>query len=497
MFKSMFSKYLTAFILIILTSFIMFSSIISSIIESYVKKNTEEVLVTASNAISSSIVTDNVEEVENYAFVLANMVIPPIIRINDDLDILITDETGKVVLTTLGVVADDNGVRKPIIYGDMGKVDLSGFIEKNSEDNTKYLVTQGNINGLIEEDAIICAREIITEKVLRGYVICLESIEEEDELIGVVRSSVINSSLWVMVAAVIAIYFITERITHPLRSITKASKSFAKGDFSTRVTVYGEDEVAELADSFNHMAESLANLEKMRNSFLASISHDLRTPMTAISGFIDGINSGAIPPEKQGYYLGVISDEVHRLSRLVSQLLDVSRFESGDRKFNYTSFDVAELSRIVLISLEKKIDEKNLDVEFESEMDEMPVFADKDAIHQVIYNLFHNAIKFSFEKGKFIIQISKLPAKKIQVSVFNQGQIISQEDQNMVFERFYKSDKSRGIDKNGVGLGLYISKTIIEAHGEAINVESRENYGTRFWFTLKEGEATKRKNINH
>ena len=231
----------------------------------------------------------------------------------------------------------------------------------------------------------------------------------------------------------------------------------------------------------------------MRASFLASISHDLRTPMTTISGFIDGINSGAIPPEKHEYYLGGISAEVPRLSRLVSTLLDVSRLESGDRKFNFTDFDIAELSRIILISFEQKIDDKKLDVEFESDNSSMFVNADKDAIHQVIYNLCHNAIKFSKEGGKFRIRISRTAERKILVSVFDEGEVISKEDQSMIFERFYKTDKSRGIDKSGVGLGLYISKTIVEAHGEKINVESREGYGTEFYFTLKEGEQPKRK----
>ena len=242
------------------------------------------------------------------------------------------------------------------------------------------------------------------------------------------------------------------------------------------------------------MADSLENLEKMRNSFLANISHDLRTPMTTISGFIDGINSGAIPPEKHEYYLGVISAEVHRLSRLVSQLLDVSRLESGERKFNYTDFDIAEVARIILISFEQKIEDKRLDVEFYSENDAMYVRADKDAIYQVMYNLCHNAIKFAREEGKLKISISKITDTKIKVAVYDQGQSISEEDSKMVFDRFYKTDKSRGLDKTGVGLGLYISKTIIDAHEETIGVESIDNDGCEFWFTLTEGiQPQKRK----
>ena len=276
--------------------------------------------------------------------------------------------------------------------------------------------------------------------------------------------------------------------------MTSASKKFAKGDFSARVPVSKrQDEVAELGRAFNNMADSLESLEKMRNSFLANISHDLRTPMTTISGFIDGINSGAIPPEKHEYYLGVISAEVHRLSRLVSQLLDVARLESGERKFNYTDFDIAEVARIILISFEQKIEDKRLDVEFDAEFDGMYVKADKDAIYQVLYNLCHNAIKFAREEGKLRIRITRTTDTKLKIAVYDQGQLISAEDASLIFDRFYKTDKSRGLDKSGVGLGLYISKTIIDAHGETIGVEAGDD-GCEFWFTLTEGtQPQKRK----
>ena len=192
----------------------------------------------------------------------------------------------------------------------------------------------------------------MTKNERRGYAISVASTESEDRLITVVRSTVMNCSLWIMLAAVIASYIITERISHPLKNMAGAAKRYAKGDFSERLTVQGSGEVAELAGALNYMAESLENLEGMRNSFLASVSHDLRTPMTTISGFIDGITSGAIPKEQQDHYLGVISSEVHRLSRLVGQLLDISRLESGDRKFNMENFDIAEVARLIIISFE-------------------------------------------------------------------------------------------------------------------------------------------------
>ena len=337
-----------------------------------------------------------------------------------------------------------------------------------------------------------CAQSITSNGVTVGYVISYLSLASEDALVAAARASMIQNALWIMLAAVVAIYFLTDRIIHPLKNMTNAAKSFARGDFSTRVTVYGNDEVSELAEAFNNMAESLDSFEKMRNSFLANVSHELRTPMTTIAGFIDGINSGAIPPEKHEYYLGVISNEVHRLSRLVTDLLDISRLESGERKFNFERFDIAEMARIILISFEKKIEEKNLDVIFEAEEDEIAVIADKDAIHQVLYNLCHNAIKFAKDGGKFAISITKDTNKKVRVSVYDEGMGISGEDLTLVFDRFYKTDKSRGLDKNGVGLGLYICKTIIDAHREQIHAESPNKNGAEFWFTLPLADPKKK-----
>ncbi len=492
MFKSAFSKYLTAFIIIILLSFLMLSGIITSMIRTYVTEEKEAELASTSSVISNFIAKSGVEDLDTYiSSGFISMVVNPIINRDKILNIVIVDYKGIVLLSTIGTENDKE--RFPLVSGDLGKIDMKPFIPKTANDSQSYLSYRGNLGGLIQTKTVVCAKEIVTNGTLRGYVLTLEGSSNEETLISITNRAVITSSAWVMLAAVIAVYFITERLIHPLRNMTSATKKFATGDFASRVSVSGDDEVAELGKAFNNMAESLEKSEKMRSSFLASVSHDLRTPMTTISGFIEGITSGAIPPEKHEYYLGVISAEVHRLSRLVSQLLDISRIESGDRKFNFSDFDIAEMARIILISFEQKIDDKNLDVEFEAECDEMCAFADKDAIYQVLYNLCHNAIKFSSVGGKFRISIRKNEAKKITVSVFNQGETITKEDLGLIFERFYKTDKSRGLDKNGVGLGLYICKTIVDAHGEEISVTSEECTGTEFMFTVKEGENFKRK----
>jgi signal transduction histidine kinase len=205
--------------------------------------------------------------------------------------------------------------------------------------------------------------------------------------------------------------------------------------------------------------------------------------MTTISGFIDAILSGAIPPENQTEYLERIKEEVLRLSRLVRQLLDLSRMQAGDRKIEPVAFDICEMARQIVLSFEQRIEEKYLDVSFECEEENLTVMADKDAIYQLLYNLCDNAVKFSRQGGKYTVKIVTAD-KKVHVSVYNEGQGICKEDLPFVFERFYKSDKSRGLDKSGVGLGLFISKTIIDAHRETITVESEQDEYCQFTFTL-------------
>ena len=486
MFKSMFSKYLIAFIAIILISFLMLSGIITAMIRSYATDEKENQLYKTTMYVVGRFESENIESIETYVN-NNTFIITPLINYDTELEVMVTDKNGKVLLSSAASdIVDEKGIRYPVTGRELGKVDIDNFSLVKNDENIEYMLHRGTLDSFLEDSSIVCAKEIIADSDIIGYVIALYSIEENDILINTTRRTVINSSAWVMLAAVIAIYFITDRIISPLKNMTNAAKSFGKGDFSTRVSVYGNDEVAALGNAFNNMADSLENLEKMRSSFLASVSHDLRTPMTTIAGFIDGIMSGAIPPDKQEYYLQIISSEIHRLSRLVSQILDISRLESGDRKMNFTDFDVVEVARIVLLSFEQKIEEKNLDVSFMADdEDKMLVFADKDAVHQVLYNLCHNAIKFSREGGKFEIKISNIDLKQIRISVYDEGQSISEEESRKIFERFYKTDQSRGLDKTGVGLGLYISKTIIDAHGEQIGVNSVENQSCEFYFTLK------------
>ena len=280
----------------------------------------------------------------------------------------------------------------------------------------------------------------------------------------------------------IAIYFVTNSMTKPLREMAAAAKSFSTGDFSVRVPAEGEDEIAQLARSFNHMADSMADLESVRRSFIANVSHELKTPMMTIGGFIDGILDGTVPEEKRKQYLLIVSEEVKRLSRLVKSMLSIARIEAGDMKLNPTDFDVNELVCRTVFAFEQKIEEKKLEI-MGLESDEVFVKADNDLIHQVVYNLIDNAVKFVNEGGciSFSYEVKE---GNVFVSVRNTGAGIAQQELPRLFDRFYKTDKSRSLDKTGVGLGLYIVQTIVNQHKGDLLVKSVEKEYTEFTFSL-------------
>ncbi len=341
MFKTSFSKYLATFVIVILLSFTVLSATITMIMRSYAFQDTEDRLRKENGIIVNLIKENGVFSAEEDIYTIADL-IEPMINFNSDFDVIITDSEGLPILFTKRDENNDETKIHVTLSGeyDLKPIDFSNFKKRTAEDGHVEFVYNGILNDK-NEKYMAFANSIEKEGKVEYYVMTFTSTTREHAFVSITQRVVMNSSIAVMIAAVVGAYFISKRIVQPLKKMTDAAKSFGDGDFSTRVEVSARNfEVAELGKAFNNMAESLDSLEKMRNSFLANVSHDLRTPMTTISGFIDGINSGAIPPEKHEYYLGVISAEIHRLSRLVSQLLDISRLESGERKFDFTDFDM-------------------------------------------------------------------------------------------------------------------------------------------------------------
>lgn len=231
----------------------------------------------------------------------------------------------------------------------------------------------------------------------------------------------------------------------------------------------------------------MADLESVRRSFIANVSHELKTPMMTIGGFIDGILDGTVPEEKRKQYLEIVSEEIKRLSRLVKSMLSIARIEAGDMKMNPTDFDVNELVCRTVFAFEQKIEEKKLEI-MGLESDEVLVKADNDLVHQVVYNLIDNAVKFVNEGGIISFGFEQKDGK-VFVSVKNTGEGIAQQELPRLFDRFYKTDKSRSLDKTGVGLGLYIVQTIVNQHKGDLIVKSVEGEYTEFTFSLPASDA--------
>lgn len=289
-----------------------------------------------------------------------------------------------------------------------------------------------------------------------------------------------------MIGGIIALIFVallTKHITKPMNQMKAVAKKVASGEFTGRINVKGKDELSELSKSFNEMITELENLEKMRRDFIGNVSHELRTPLTSIKGFVDGIIDCVIPPEKHEYYLKIVRDETSRMQNLVNDLLSLAKLQGGEVALEYSIFDINELIRRSVISLQQMFLEKNLEFNALFETERMFVRADLDSIQRVIINLLHNAIKFTPENG-VIAAKTYYEKNKVVISIEDSGRGIPKEDLPGIFERFYKTDKSRSEDRTGVGLGLAIVRNIINKHDETIKVESQEGHGTRFIFTL-------------
>ena len=388
-----------------------------------------------------------------------------------DVQFMICDTEGHVLLST-----DEN---------------LSGKVVTMPEEMTRKILEDGSasrrddLGGLYEQKRLVVGVPVVNR--------------ETDQTVGVVYAVSLSTSADSMWQGFVGLFFMTAfvvlmiafmassitamRQVQPIREMVQATRQYAEGDFDVRMKDYGRnDEMGELAASFNNMAETLQQTERQRREFIANISHELKTPMTTIAGYTDGILDGTIPPENERQYLQIISDESRRLSRLVRRMLDVSQLQVMDPLKNGSHFDICESMRRVLISMEKKITDRHLDVDADIPEEPILVRGDNDMITQVIYNLLENATKFAREGTTLYLGVTTIDGKA-RVTVRNLGDTIPAEELPLLFERFHKSDKSRSEDKDGVGLGLYIVKTILEQHKEKISVTS-ENGVTTFAFSL-------------
>jgi len=481
MFKSVFAKYITAATAIVLLTFFVLSSVITSIIEGEnLSRRKDDLARVASRSA----------DIVSYGYSLGDYAgLSEYLEENKDIEYAISSLTEDYVSVAFCVVdmngtllLSASGFETHIAELIEGEAFFDGVKDKLLQDG-EYLRTQA-IDSFGKEEQIVAAQLIENEGESLGAMLCFTWDMGTESIVGATSRAIILACLWIMIAMLIAVYFLTERIVGPLKRMSVASEGYAKGKFDQRIEVSGRDEVAQLALAFNNMADELDMLEQKRNQFLSDVSHELRSPMMSILGFVEGIQSGAIPEEKEAYYLELTASEIKRLSRLVSDLLDVSRLEMGEKKLNFVRCNLPETVFTVMVSLEKRIEEKHLDVTYDEESASLPISADADALHRMLYNLIENAIKFSYDGAALKVSLYESRTKEAVFEIYNEGSGIAEADIPNIFDRFYKSDKSRSLDKKGVGLGLYFVKTILKAHGGSIRCESEEGKYCRFTVTI-------------
>lgn len=389
-----------------------------------------------------------------------------------DCDIIVTDIAGRVFDTT------NKGIKE-----------VPADFTKKIKD-VDFFCAQGNFGGIYDERVLTVGVPMrYMGNVIGGiYLNCLIPDMHRRSFLFTVTFFIALLITAFFVA--VLVYFQAKNISKSLRRINSAALDIAAGNYPPEIPVTSKDEIGQLASSFNFMSASLQKLENMRSRFLSDVSHELRTPMTSICGFIQGILDGTIPPEKHNEYLKIVLDEASRLTRLVNDMLDMTKMQSSEYKLNVSEFDLNELVRHCIISLEQKITDKDLDLDVIFDSNRLDVCADKDAIQRVLINLMDNAIKFSYPDT--IIKIhTYIKDKKAYYSIGNFGTPIKREDLTHMFDRFYKADLARNNKNSGAGLGLSFVKNIITIHKQKIWVRSNPteenkdmNY-TEFTFTLE------------
>lgn len=486
MFKSVFGKYITAMMLIVVVSFVLLSSIASSIINDYAKREieekTENLATLAESVVYYGYEKSGCTTLKEYVDTRPALSVSfsSLIAEGEETKLLVADKDRHLLVCT------DNF--KEIAERLLKEDALWDEVEAAFAEDDSYVSHDAESDLLVGAQMIYAVPVRNSEGAHLGTILVCAYNANAQKMVSTTTQTVVMACLWVMIAILISVYFISERLVDRIKALNKATKGYAKGKLDVRIDVVGQDEIAELSENFNQMAEELGRLEEKRNQFISDVSHELRSPMMSILGFVDGVRTGSIPPEKQRYYLDLAAGEIKRLSRLVADLLDMSRLEMGEKKMNFERVDVCDIARTVIVSLDRRIEEKELDVSFDTQEDEMFVLADADSFYRVVYNLCENAIKFAYQEGVFRVAIF-YEKDEVILEVYNEGNGISKEDLPNIFDRFYKSDKSRGLDKKGVGLGLYLAKTVVVAHNGSIEADSVEGKYCRFIVRIPKYEA--------
>lgn len=493
--KSLFTKYFAICVAVILVALTVLGSILLLISAQYFRSEKYDLLKkTTQNAVDYTI--SNYRTQDNQVILDADIINSyRILGRSIEAQVFLVNNSGQTLLVEGMHIQGDDSTADYLSGSDNAYPSVllpysipENILKQVREDGEYFEV--GTLGGIYKSQTYIYGAPVVLEDgTLIAYLFLSAPATAMGDFLLQILQMFSISSIFVIFLCFIIFYFVTLQMVKPLRRMAHAAARFGSGDFTTRLEVHGEDEIAQLASALNNMAQSLSVLEASRRSFVANVSHELRTPMTTIAGFVDGILDGTIPPEKEREYLHTVSDEVKRLSRLVRAMLNMSKIESGEVKINQTDFDMLDVILQTLFSFEKNIEAKAVDIQG-LDRDKVIVSADQDLIHQVVYNLIENAVKF-VNPGGVISFGFRAQGGNTYVTIRNSGAGLSREEVQHVFERFYKTDKSRSLDTNGVGLGLYIVRSIVNLHGGEITVRSVEGEYCEFEFYVPSGKVSK------
>lgn len=367
---------------------------------------------------------------------------------------------------------------------------ISAEVRRMTGDNGLFDIS--TLGGLFPDRQICLLSRLSDDDGCTYYLLSYMSAEGMYDYLW--RMVIVFVAVWVLILMIMfpVLKYAVDRIVKPVKEMTMAAKRFGEGDFSEKVTVADRSEMGFLANTLNEMAYALESIEENRKSFVSNVSHELRTPMTTIGGFVDGILDGTIPESRHREYLTIVSEEINRLARLVRSMLNISKYEAGELELQTEDFDLTALTVKTVLLFEKRIDDKGIDIRG-LDADRFFVRADMDLTQQVIYNLTENAVKFVDKGGYISYEFGHNEEGLVTLSIRNSGEGLKKNEIHRVFDRFYKTDESRGKDKTGVGLGLSIVRSIIKLHGGSVLVRSKQGEYTEFEFTLPAGEMPVRR----
>ena len=468
--KTLYLKFILAYIIFGLFGFVVVATFVSNMTIDHLKREHADALYREATLIANTYATDLYNNEVSLETVKTQL---------DSLDIYlnatlwIINPSGRMILDSSSPLDVENEIM------------IENF-DPTITEGSYYTI--GNFFQTFEEDMLSVFAPITSDYKVKGYVVIHSSMGNiQNEANSLLNISYIMLIILFLLSLIILIFF-TEIVYIPLRKITEATEQYASGNMHYEFTVESEDEMGYLAATLSYMASEIARSEDDQKKFVANVSHDFRSPLTSIKGYLEAMIDGTIPPEMHEKYLTILLNETERLRKLTNSLLTLNNLNTKGIMLNKTDFDINRTIRNVAASFEGTCRAKTIAIELVLTGEEMYVVADVDKIQQVLYNLLDNAIKFSHHNSVIKLETSE-KHNKVFVSVKDSGIGIPKDDLKLIWDRFYKSDLSRGKDKKGTGLGLSITKEIIRSHGENINVISTEGVGTEFIFSLPKSDV--------